>query len=77
MSTLLRDRSSVRSQLPDPPAGRGVFARLGRVLVTHPGKVFARSAALCAQPTRSTLPTSREGIEERHVRGVHEGGAEH
>ena len=40
MTTLLRDRPANRSLQPDPAANRGLFTRLGRAVVAHPGKVF-------------------------------------
>jgi uncharacterized membrane protein YdfJ with MMPL/SSD domain len=67
---------------PNPTPGRGMFARLGRVVVTHPGKVFVVwmlavaaligvSAALGQPaPSRSEatqLPSSKESAQAQRV----------
>jgi putative drug exporter of the RND superfamily len=82
MTSLLRDRSANRLLPPDPAPGRGVFARLGRAVVAHPGKVFAIwmivVAALIAisvalgQPTASRsetsqLPSTKESAQAQHA----------
>ena len=40
MSTLLRGRPESRAPSPNATPGRGAFARLGHLVVSHPGKVF-------------------------------------
>ena len=78
MTTLLHDPSALRADRPT----RGVFARLGRVVVTHPGKVFLvwmlAVAALIGisallglpAPSRSEatqLPSTKESALAQHV----------
>jgi RND superfamily putative drug exporter len=79
MTTLMRDPSALA---PNPLPSRGAFARLGRIVVTHPGKVFlvwmlavaalvGISAALGQPaPSRSEatqLPSSKESAQAQRV----------
>src|SRR5215471_14327845 len=78
MATLLRD-PSLR---PDSATARGPFARLGRLVVAHPGKVFLiwvavvialmgiSSALGQPSPSRSEssqLPPSKESAKAQHA----------
>jgi putative drug exporter of the RND superfamily len=79
MTTLMRDPSALA---PNPLPSRGTFARLGRIVVAHPSKVFVIwmlavaaligiSAALGQPaPSRSEatqLPPSKESAQAQHV----------
>jgi RND superfamily putative drug exporter len=79
MTMLMRDPSALA---PNPTPGRGMFARLGRLVVTHPGKVFVVwmlavatligiSAALGQPaPSRSEatqLPPGKESAQAQRV----------
>ena len=81
MTTVLRDRPANRSLPPDPATDRGLFTRLGRAVVAHPGKVFliwiiaiaaviGISAAL-GQPSASVAEASQLSADKPSARAQH------